>query len=177
MNRKESLSRMLLMRVCGCLLVAMALMACAGNSNTGGGGGSDNRAASPSSGTRDNGSATSQTASDDGSAPTTQASTERNREVCRKYDSCGCQKYDECMASLENDPYIDQPGIRECLLKSSCGSLCAGRADGCPGTSGASNPSTAPQRTNCAAIPCGQNSDCPTECYGGCGDSRVCLSF
>jgi hypothetical protein len=167
-------SRMLLIRSCGCLLLATALAACAGNANTGG---TDNRASSPSGETRDNSSATSQTASDDSSAPATQDSAGRNAEVCRKYDSCGCQKYDECMAALENDAYIDGPGVRECLLKSSCASLCANRADGCSGTNGAGNPSTAPRQTNCAAIPCGKNSDCPTECYGGCGDFRVCLSF
>jgi hypothetical protein len=103
---------------------------------------------------------------------------EANAELCRKYDSCGCQSYDDCMKGLENDRNIEKPGVRECMLNSSCQSLCAGKPDGCTGQSGstgAGSGGTQP-RSNCAAIPCSNKSDCPTDCYGGCDGVR-CYSF
>lgn len=181
MNERHGALKRLLVRVCCCFFLSVALAGCANNANvsrTDNRSSTDNRSTSSSSGSQDNSASTTRETSDDGSAPATQASGGRNAEVCRKYDSCGCQKYDDCMADLENSASIDKPGVRECLLKSSCQSLCAGSADGCSDTNtGAGNPSTVPQRTNCAALYCSKNSDCPTECYGGCGPSRVCLSF
>lgn len=100
---------------------------------------------------------------------------EANAELCRKYDSCGCQSYDDCMSALDNDPNIDKPGLRECMLNSSCQSLCAGKPDGCTGKSG-SGGTQGPTRSNCAEIPCSKNSDCPADCYGGCDGVR-CYSF
>jgi hypothetical protein len=176
MKRRHSASKIWSGKLCCCLLLAVALAGCGNNENASR---TDNRSrSSDSSSSQDNSASTSQETSDDGSAPSTQTSAGPNDEVCRKYDSCGCQKYDQCMAELENSTAINEPGNRECLLKSSCQSLCAGSADGCRGPStGAGNPGGAPPRTNCAAIHCGSNSDCPTECYGRCGDFRVCLSF
>lgn len=100
---------------------------------------------------------------------------EANAELCRKYDSCGCQSYDDCMSALENDPNIDKPGLRECMLSSSCQSLCAGKPDGCVSSSGQGG-SQGPTRSNCAEIPCSKKSDCPSDCYGGCDGVR-CYSF
>lgn len=100
-----------------------------------------------------------------------------NAELCRKYDSCGCQAYDDCMAEAEDSQDLEKPGVRECMLQSSCESLCAGKPDGClgqskPGRSG----STGAERSNCAAISCSRNEDCPSDCYGGCDGVR-CYSF
>jgi hypothetical protein len=173
MKRRHSVSQALLVKLGCCLFLSLALAACQNSANVSR---SDNRTRSPTSESQDNGT-TSQQTSDDGSATTTeQTGGGLAGQICRKYDACGCQKYDDCMAQIGNDPSIDQPGIGDCMLKSSCQSLCAGHPDGCPRTN-AGNSGSAPQRTNCAAIPCSSNSDCPTDCYGGCGDSRVCLTF
>jgi hypothetical protein len=81
------------------------------------------------------------------------------------------------MAQIGSDPAIEQASIGDCMLKSSCQSLCAGHPDGCPKTNtGAGNPSTGSQKSNCSAIPCSRNSDCPSDCYGGC-DGVICYSF
>ncbi len=98
-----------------------------------------------------------------------------NVELCKKYESCGCQSYDECIAQAEKSEDLNKPGVRECMLKSSCDSLCAGKPDGCGGNSG-SKGSTMPERSNCAAISCSRDSDCPSDCYGGC-NGVICLSF
>lgn len=101
---------------------------------------------------------------------------EANAELCKKYDSCGCQSYDDCMRGLANDRNIETPGVRECMLNSSCQSLCAGKPDGCMGQAGGTGSGSGPQRSNCASIPCSNKSDCPTDCYGGCDGVR-CYSF
>ena len=161
MKQNHSASKMLLINLCCCLFMSLCLGGCGNNANVR---------------STDNRSATRET-SDDGSAPATQQSTGRNSELCRKVDSCGCQTYEQCMAAFENDPYIDQEGVRECMVKSSCQSLCAGKPDGCPGVNrGAGNPGTDSRRSNCAAIPCSKSSDCPSDCYGGC-DGVICYSF
>lgn len=102
-----------------------------------------------------------------------------NVELCRKYEACGCEKFTKCMQEAASAPDLQKPGVRECMLKSSCQSLCAGHPDGClsnPG-GGSQGAGTAPRQTNCAGIPCSKNSDCPVGCTGGCGDMGYCLSF
>ncbi|HEX8494847.1 MAG TPA: hypothetical protein VF658_18540 [Pyrinomonadaceae bacterium] len=141
--------RMLLVKLCVCLCVSAALVGCVNNANVQS---TDNRSAS-------------------------RGGESRAEEVCRRYASCGCQSFDDCMSQIGSDPAIDQPGIGDCMLKSSCQSLCAGRPDGCPKTgTGAGNPGGGQQRSNCSAIPCSKNSDCPSDCYGGC-DGVICYSF
>lgn len=98
-----------------------------------------------------------------------------NAQLCRKFDSCGCQSYDDCMEKAENDQNLEKPGVRECMLNSSCDSLCAGKPDGCIGTSSGQGDTT-PKRSDCSNIPCSKNSDCPSDCYGGCDGVR-CYSF
>ena len=98
-----------------------------------------------------------------------------NAQLCKKYDSCGCESYDDCMKKAEGEPNLEKPGVRECMLNSSCDSLCAGKPDGCIGTS-PSQGDTTPKRSDCANIQCSQNSDCPSDCYGGCDGVR-CYSF
>jgi hypothetical protein len=100
-----------------------------------------------------------------------------NAELCRKYDSCGCQSYDQCMEKAEGEPNLEKPGVRECMLNSSCESLCAGKPDGCTGgSSSGQGGDTTPRRSDCANIQCSKNSDCPSDCYGGCDGVR-CYSF
>ena len=98
-----------------------------------------------------------------------------NAQLCKKYDSCGCESYDDCMEKAEGEPNLEKPGVRECMLNSSCDSLCAGKPDGCTGTSNGQGDTT-PKRSDCANIRCSQNSDCPSDCYGGCDGVR-CYSF
>lgn len=103
----------------------------------------------------------------------TENSTEDPRiKICKKYAACGCQSYKSCMEDLENDPTPDEPGILECILNSSCKSLCAGKPD-CGGNRPGSNQ---PKRSNCSQIRCNKDSDCPGDCYGGCSEGR-CYSF
>ena len=104
---------------------------------------------------------------------------EINAEPCRKYESCGCESYADCMKNAAQATDLDKPGVRECMLKSSCESLCLGFPDACvkqgggqPGAGGGGGQ----QRSNCAAIRCSKNSDCPSDCYGGC-DGVICYSF
>src|SRR5215213_3836708 len=100
-----------------------------------------------------------------------------NVQLCKKYDSCGCQSYKDCIAAAKNSPALEKPGVRECMLASSCESLCAGKPDACMGQSaGEGGSSTTPQKSNCSAISCSKNSDCPSDCYGGCDGVR-CYSF
>jgi hypothetical protein len=103
---------------------------------------------------------------------------EVNAELCRKYASCGCQSYEDCMKGAANSPALRQTGIRECMLKSSCESLCLGVPDACINESGGQQPGAGGTggRSNCAAIRCSKNSDCPSDCYGGC-DGVICYSF
>ena len=107
---------------------------------------------------------------------------EVNSELCRKYDACGCESYEDCMKNAAKAPDLDKPGIRECMLKSSCESLCLGFPDGCVKQGGGAQPGAGgtggggQQRSNCAAIKCSKNSDCPSDCYGGC-DGVICYSF
>jgi len=159
--------QMPLVKLCCCLFLILTLVACRNSAS------SDNPSTSSASGTQSNSASTSSETSDDGSGSAPQQSAGRNDEVCRKYDSCGCQKYDQCIAELENNATVDNPGARECLLKSSCQSLCAGQPDGCSKTD---TGTTGPQQPNCTAIPCSKNSDCPSNCYGGC-DGVICYSF
>ncbi|HJU55729.1 MAG TPA: hypothetical protein VJ715_14190 [Pyrinomonadaceae bacterium] len=103
-----------------------------------------------------------------------------NAELCRKYDACGCQAYDDCMKAAADSPSLNKPGVRECMLKSSCESLCLGVPDACinqvGGGQSGSGGAGGQQRSNCSAIRCGKNSDCPSDCYGGC-DGVICYSF
>lgn len=92
-------------------------------------------------------------------------------KICKRYESCGCQSYKSCMEQLKDDPTPDEPGILECILKSSCKSLCAGKPD-----CGGDRPKAAPKRSNCSQIRCSKDSDCPGDCHGGCSDGR-CYSF
>ena len=98
-----------------------------------------------------------------------------NAQLCRKFESCGCQSYDDCMEKAEGDQNLEKPGVRECMLDSSCGSLCAGKPDGCTGSSSGQGDTT-PKRSDCSHIQCSKNSDCPSDCYGGCDGVR-CYSF
>jgi len=106
---------------------------------------------------------------------------EVNAELCRKYDSCGCESYEDCMKNAARAQDLDKPGVRECMLKSSCESLCLGFPDGCVkegggGQPGAGGSGGGQQHSNCTAIRCSRNSDCPSDCYGGC-DGVICYSF
>ena len=106
---------------------------------------------------------------------------EVNAELCRKYESCGCESYEDCMRNSARAADLDKPGVRECMLKSSCESLCLGFPDACFKEGGGGQPAPGGtgggrQRSNCAAIRCSKNSDCPSDCYGGC-DGVICYSF
>lgn len=170
MKRRHGRVKMLLVRLCCCLLLSGAFAGCGNNANVSS---TDNRSSSTSTDgrTQNNGGATSQQANDDGSAPATQQSAgSMAEEICRKYDSCGCQPFAQCMEQIGNDPSIERAGRGDCLLKSSCQSLCANSPDGCAKTD------TGPQKSNCSAISCSKNSDCPADCYGGC-DGVICYAF
>ena len=157
-------------KFCALLLLGLILMACqkSGNSNS---------AASSQKG-GDSESTTS--ARDEGDAA--------NAELCKKIEACGCEKFTQCMQEAASTAELQKPGVRECMLKSSCQSLCAGRPDGCLSESGGGSqdaetapepiPQTAPtpQQLNCGRIRCSRNSDCPAGCSGGCG-MGYCLSF
>lgn len=94
-------------------------------------------------------------------------------KVCKKYESCGCQSYEKCMQDAEEGNFSDE--TLECILKSSCKSLCAGNPDGCAGSG--NNPGTGePEKPHCPQIKCNKNSDCPMGCYGGCSGGH-CLLF
>lgn len=95
------------------------------------------------------------------------------KKVCRKYDSCGAQSYDDCMAEAEKVNYDDE--VYECILKSSCKSLKLGQPDACSGAG--NNPPVYEQRqAPCPQIRCSQNADCPGTCYGDCKNG-ICLLF
>src|SRR5687768_1325062 len=51
------------------------------------------------------------------------------RQVCRKYDECGSQDYEECMEQAANLYYEDE--VWACMLESSCESLREGKPDAC----------------------------------------------
>jgi hypothetical protein len=172
MKQRRSVSQVFLVRLCCWLLLPVMLSGCENKGNVSS---TDNRSSS-SSGSRveDNGGASSQTASDDGGSSSSQQSAgSKAEEVCRKYDSCGCQKFEQCIAEIGNDPSIAQAGIGDCMLKSSCQSLCSGHPDGCPKTNTAGG---SPPKSNCSAISCSKNSDCPSDCFGGC-DGVICYAF
>jgi hypothetical protein len=99
-----------------------------------------------------------------------------NAALCKKIDECGCQSYEDCLASLKDDQNIDKPGVRDCMILSSCKSLCAGDPDACKGGGKQTEGSGIQQRSNCAAIRCSRNSDCPSDCYGGCKEGQ-CYMF
>jgi len=105
-----------------------------------------------------------------------EAKSEANSELCRKYESCGCISYEDCMRGFENDTNLEKPGVRECMLNSSCESLCANDPDGCKGQQQQNGTGGGASRSNCSAISCSKNSDCPSDCYGGCDGVR-CYSF
>ncbi len=94
------------------------------------------------------------------------------KKVCKKFDSCGCQDYDDCMAELEENDFSDE--VLQCLLKSSCKSLCAGDPDGCK-KSGDTPKTKAPDVPSCSRISCTKNGDCPGGCTGGCIDGYCSL--
>jgi hypothetical protein len=95
------------------------------------------------------------------------------QKACEKYATCGCQEYEKCMEEIGNLNYSDK--AYECVLKSSCESLCSGKPDGC---SSAESPplGSVPQTPDCSRIRCTSNNDCPGGCYGGCSDG-YCLLF
>lgn len=174
MKQNHSALKLLLVKLCCCLCLSAALGGCGDNRNVRS---RDNRSTSPTGETRDDSGSPSEQTSDDGGASPSQTSGSKAEEVCRRYESCGCQKFDECMAQIGNDPVVERAGNGDCMIKSSCQSLCANRPDGCLKTNtDAGNPATGPQRSNCSAIPCSRNSDCPSDCYGGC-DGVICYSF
>lgn len=94
------------------------------------------------------------------------------KKVCKKYDECGCQDYEDCVAEAEDLHYED--AVWECMLNSSCESLCAGKPDACPGV-GNNTVTTVPETPNCSGIVCTRNSDCPGSCHGGCSEGRCYL--
>ncbi|MBD0325733.1 MAG: hypothetical protein ICV68_04845 [Pyrinomonadaceae bacterium] len=169
MKHKDDRAKMLLIRLCCCLLLSAVAVGCGDNANVSN---ADNRSSStPTSRNQDNGGARAKPTNDDSGAPFTQQTAgTKAEEACRRYESCGCQSFAQCMAEIGNDPSIEA-GIGDCMIKSSCESLCAGKPDGCPKTN-----SGGPQRSNCSAIPCSKNSDCPADCYGGC-DGVICYAF
>ena len=93
-------------------------------------------------------------------------------KICKKYAACRCQTYKSCMEDLKDNPVPDEPGVLECIMKSSCKSLCAGKPD-CGGSRAKKTP---PKKSNCSQIRCSRDSDCPGDCHGGCSDGR-CYSF
>lgn len=95
------------------------------------------------------------------------------KKVCRKYDSCGAQSYDDCMAEAEKVNYDDE--VYECILKSSCKSLKLGQPDACSGA-GNNPPVYEQKQAPCPQIRCSKNGDCPGTCYGGCKNG-ICLLF
>lgn len=95
------------------------------------------------------------------------------KKVCRKYDSCGSQSYEDCMAEAENVNYDDE--VYECMLKSSCKSLALGQPDACSGSSNAP-PVYEQKQAACPQVRCTKNADCPGTCYGGCKNG-ICLLF
>ena len=115
---------------------------------------------------------------DSGSSSSRSSSNSPNAELCRKYESCDCSgfSYSKCVEQLDNDPNVEKPGVRECMLKSSCASLCAGKPDACIGQSTGKGAGTSGGRSDCSNISCSKNSDCPSDCYGGCDGVR-CYSF
>ena len=117
-----------------------------------------------------------------GNKPATERSDEQreadgpNAALCKKIDECGCQSYEDCLASLKDDQNIDKPGVRDCMILSSCKSLCAGDPEACKGGGTQTQGSGTQQRSNCAAIRCSRNSDCPSDCFGGCKEG-LCYMF
>ncbi|MBA2731783.1 MAG: hypothetical protein H0U54_02705 [Acidobacteria bacterium] len=95
------------------------------------------------------------------------------KKVCEKYAACGCQDYEKCIEETGNLKYSDR--AYECVLKSSCESLCAGKPDGCSGAESIPQGGV-PQTPDCSRIRCTSNNDCPGGCYGGCSDG-YCLLF
>ena len=97
------------------------------------------------------------------------------KKVCKKYDECGCQDYEECLEEAADLYYEDE--VWACMLKSSCESLCAGKPDVC--INGENNPGTTapnvPQVPNCYATTCTRDSDCPGGCSGGCSEGHCYL--
>jgi hypothetical protein len=150
----EERSRLTL-KACCLLLLLAALIAC----RLGGDGGSDTGRGKP----RASGSGNSRS----------EAGDEANAELCRKYESCGCVTYASCMEQFKGDPNLEKPGVRACMLISSCQSLCASDPDACK-SGGTGTGSGA--RSNCTAISCTKDSDCPADCSGGCDGVR-CYSF
>jgi hypothetical protein len=101
------------------------------------------------------------------------AGADLKKSACQKYESCNCQEYGKCLAEAEKLNYPDE--VWECMLKSSCESLCAGKPDAC--RSAESSPKAdGPETPSCPQIRCSKNSDCPGGCYGGCSDGH-CLLF
>lgn len=117
-------------------------------------------------------------ADNENESATQSAKDEANAELCKKYDSCGCVSYKACLESSRKDTNLDKPGVRACMLASSCESLCDAKPDGCIGGRAASEGggAAAPQRSDCSSVSCSKNSDCPSDCYGGCDGVR-CYSF
>jgi hypothetical protein len=113
---------------------------------------------------------------DNGGGTSDAAKDEANAQLCQKYDSCGCASYKACIETSRKTKSLDEPGVRECMLASSCQSLCDAKPDGCTGGSAAGGGTAAPKRSDCSSVSCSKDSDCPSDCYGGCDGVR-CYSF
>lgn len=94
------------------------------------------------------------------------------KQVCRKYDECGSQDYEECVEQAEDLYYDDE--VWACMLDSSCESLRAGKPDACMKSKN-SQVTTAPDVPDCYGTTCTRNSDCPGGCHGGCSEGRCYL--
>lgn len=94
------------------------------------------------------------------------------RQVCRKYDECGSQDYEECMEQAANLYYGDE--VWACMLDSSCESLREGKPDACLKTQN-NQPTVVPDVPDCYGTTCTRNSDCPGGCHGGCSEGRCYL--
>ena len=100
------------------------------------------------------------------------ATEDLKKQVCRKYDECGSQDYEECMEEAADLYYEDE--VWACMLNSSCESLRAGKPDACM-KSNNSQVTTAPDVPDCSGTTCTRNSDCPGGCHGGCSEGRCYL--
>jgi hypothetical protein len=93
-------------------------------------------------------------------------------QVCRKYDECGSQDYEECIEQAADLYYDDE--VWACMLDSSCESLREGKPDAC--MKAKNNQGTVvPDVPNCYGTTCTRNSDCPGGCHGGCSEGRCYL--
>lgn len=90
--------------------------------------------------------------------------------VCKKYDGCGCQPYDECVEVSQTEPTrssLAMPGVRDCLVSSTCESLCAGKPSACTGGAGGGGGGGG---GSCGDITCSETAGGNQPCVdAGCG--------